>query len=329
MAKVIYASQIEELAESLLKDARVVAPIEKHHHSGASRIVFANFEKGQKIAFNYPTTVLPPKEFLLPPNDVILEFAEGAATNPKPTKTILFGLSFEDLDGINRLKKVFKTPISDEVFKKRAEATLVIAVDKFSPPKDIPFDLYLKRVTTQKYLAFAGTKSGQNILKNPLFKYERQASPKVSKGADPLLENKLLSRAIQKSKGGKIWDELSKKCFACGICSYVCPMCYCFETEDQTTLPTKNPPTGKRLRTWSTCFSQDFAKTAGHNFRTDRKDRIYNWYHHKFVRMPKEQGFVGCVDCNRCVVFCPAKINYRQVLTDVINEYLEKNPNEK
>jgi sulfhydrogenase subunit beta (sulfur reductase) len=329
MAKVIYRTQLEELAESLLAYGQVIAPIEKQHHSGISRINFLNFEKGHKLALDYPTTVLPPKEFLLPPQDTYLEFENGKGANPKHPKIILFGLSYSDLDGIDRLITIFNRPTVDEPFNNRAKDMIVVAIDRFSPPKKINFDLYLQKVTTQKYMAFAGTKKGQEILKNSLFKYEKLASPRVTKGVDPLFIDSRLPKALEASKGGAIWEELSKKCFACGICSYVCPMCYCFETEDRTSLPAQNPPKGERVRTWSTCFSEDFAKTSGHNFRPERKDRIYNWYHHKFVRMPNEQGFAGCVDCNRCVIFCPAKINYRQVVNEVMEDYLKKNPNEK
>jgi Fe-S oxidoreductase len=66
---------------------------------------------------------------------------------------------------------------------------------------------------------------------------------------------------------------------------------------------------------------KEFANTTHHNFRPELKDRIYNWYFHKFVRMPKEDGFMGCVDCNRCVIFCPAKINYRVTLARLIKDW--------
>jgi ferredoxin len=64
----------------------------------------------------------------------------------------------------------------------------------------------------------------------------------------------------------------------------------------------------------------DFAKVTFHNFRPETKDRIYNWYYHKFVRMPREYGFPGCIDCGRCITFCPANINYREVLKELIDD---------
>jgi Fe-S oxidoreductase len=40
--------------------------------------------------------------------------------------------------------------------------------------------------------------------------------------------------------------------------------------------------------------------------------------------MPREYGFSGCVDCNRCVIYCPAKINYRKVIERVRRDYEKK-----
>jgi len=59
---------------------------------------------------------------------------------------------------------------------------------------------------------------------------------------------------------------------------------------------------------------------GGFNFRPELTQRIYNWYYHKFVRMPKEYGKFGCVGCSRCIAYCPARINYLEVLEDVVLE---------
>ena len=82
----------------------------------------------------------------------------------------------------------------------------------------------------------------------------------------------------------------------------------------------KNVP-GGRERRWDSCMLPDFAVVSFKNFRPEYEDRIYNWYHHKFVRMPREYGFVGCIDCGRCITYCPARINYRKVLEKLIADY--------
>lgn len=329
MAQIIYKHHLEDLARELTKKFRLIAPTETHPHSTFSKIAFGAYETGAKLALDYPTSILPPKEFLLPREDILFEFEGEKITIPKNQKTLFYGVSIEDLEGIQRLREIFSKPIEDEPFLARSKNTFVVAIDRFSPPKDLTFDLYLQKISAEKYAAFAGSKLGKEILASKLFKNERTNFPKVTKGHDPLFWDPMLPRAIEKSKNDPIWDDLAQKCFACGICSFVCPVCYCFEEEDKLDFPVADTLKGQRVRTWNTCFSEDFAKTAGHNFRPDRRDRIYNWYFHKFVRMPKELGFPGCVDCNRCVIYCPAKINYRMVVTEILDEYKKNHPNEK
>lgn len=147
--------------------------------------------------------------------------------------------------------------------------------------------------------------------------------------SDPLfMEPDKLSRVIIDSVNDKIWDNLAKICLGCGICSYVCPLCYCTSINDKIDLDNKQCPSscslckGSRNRLWDSCLLNHFSQVAGeNNFRAKLRDRIYNWYHHKFVRFPQEYGSVGCVSCGRCIKYCPAKINYRKVLEEVLVKY--------
>lgn len=322
MPKIIYESEIGELLFELTHNWRVVAPTALNNGSASEKYIFSEIKnKNHAIALDYPATILPPKEYLLPASETLFNFKDSESKSPTSQKTLTFGLSLEDLEGIFLLDQIFARPIRDEVYKMRREKTAVVAVDRFSPPKDIPFDLYLMRLSGKRLAGFAGSRAGQQILKMPQFKMQGAKVPVVKKAPDELFSDKDLSRAVEKSKGHKIWDDLSEICFGCGICTYVCPLCYCFETHDEIDFAEEKQLCGRRCRTWDSCLLEHFAETAHHNFRPELRDRIYNWYFHKFVRMPKEYGFAGCVDCNRCVIFCPAKINYRKVLETVLADY--------
>lgn len=308
----------------LSKDRRVIAPVKKHEHSTAGQFAFMEFDPSVPLSTNYGTTILPPKEYLLPPIEEIFRYEDKLATEIESEKTIIFGVDLDDLLGIHYLTKIFEKPIADKPYLRRRENTLVIAVDRFSPPKNVPFDLYLMKIPGNRFAAYAGSIGGQKILKNRLFKDQSIRVPQVTKKKDNLLLDPETFRAIEKSKNHPVWDELAEICFGCGICSYVCPLCYCFETEDQMDLGTAVSPKGARCRTWDSCMLAHFAETTAGNFRPELRDRIYNWYFHKFVRMPREFGFPGCTGCNRCAIFCPAKINYRKVLERVTADYKKK-----
>lgn len=306
----------------LAKSWRVIAPVQKDGASASEEFVFSEIAGSDiSVALSYPATILPPKEFLLPPHETLFEYEGDAAKASDASKILIFGLSLEDLEGVFRLDQIFDRPVADETYKKRRANTILVAIDRFSPPKHIPFDLYLMKVSEKQFVGYAGSHEGQKILKSSLFKNQTVRIPAVKKTPDPLLSDKDLSRAIEKSKKHKVWDELAETCFGCGICSYVCPLCYCFETHDEINFGGSENLCGKRCRTWDSCMLKHFAETTHHNFRPELRGRIYNWYFHKFVRMPREYGFSGCVDCSRCVVYCPAKINYRKILEEILADY--------
>jgi sulfhydrogenase subunit beta (sulfur reductase) len=322
MSKIIYDTQITDLVESLACDYRVHVPVEGDLRSFSSQFKFKEYEKGDKIVLRYPVTILPPTESLLPAKEVLFGFIGDKITLPETEKQIIFGLSLEDLEGLNRLGTIFKEPIEDVNFSRKFEKTLLVAIDKYSAPTDIPYDLFLQEIEEGVYFALAGSKSGKAILDKSHFKNHKTPVLKVKTTRDSLLSDPLLSEALRKSKDHPIWEELSQICFGCGICSYVCPLCYCYDVSDETEFGEEDR--GVRCRSWDSCMLKSFADTTHHNFRPELKNRIYNWYHHKFVRMPKEYGFTGCIDCNRCVIYCPAKINYRKTLKVILDDYKKK-----
>jgi len=321
MAKIIFENELEELAAQLSRKFRVIVPVYEHEHSPFGKIIFTEYQKGQKLAFSYPTTNLPPKEFFLPPKDVLFEYKEGNPLLPKNQKTVIFGLSCEDLEGISQLKEIFKKPVTDTVYLEKTENTYLIGLDHFSPPKGIEFDLYLQKIKADTYAAFTKSVFGKKLASSKLFEQHNIKIPKVTRKKDSLIRDPELPKIIENSKDHPVWKELAEICFGCGICSYVCPLCYCFETEDEIDLPLSKDPKGRRCRTWDSCMLSHFSEISAHNFRPELTDRIYNWYYHKFVRMQHEYGFPGCVDCRRCTIFCPAKINYRSVLERLKKDY--------
>jgi Pyruvate/2-oxoacid:ferredoxin oxidoreductase delta subunit len=321
MAKIIYDSGLEDFLNEISEEMLLYAPIyfNRNYHD---QIAFRKWRPKSRLALKYPLTILPPKELLLPAKETLFEFQGEKAQPQAPGQQAIFGISLEDLVGIQRLDKIMSAPVQDEVYAKRREKTFIIGLDKFSPPSELGYDLYLQELEPGVYGAVAKSRQGKKWLATKHFKTQSVAISKVAKKADPLLSDPLLGRAIKESADHPIWEELSQICFGCGICSYICPLCYCFDTQDEVQFG--NSSCGERCRQWDSCMLKNFAATNNHNFRPELKDRIYNWYYHKFYRMEREQGFNGCVDCSRCVVYCPAKINFRRVLGRVLNDYKKR-----
>lgn len=108
-----------------------------------------------------------------------------------------------------------------------------------------------------------------------------------------------------------IWPRIAETCLNCGVCTFTCPTCHCFDIQDET-----KGPRGRRVRNWDTCMSWLFtAHASGHNPRPTKVERVRQRFMHKFKYMPMNLGGrPGCVGCGRCVRQCPVNIDIREVL---------------
>jgi len=307
-----------------------VAPSHVSEEAVFSKYRFIELEKPEDLAFGYPTTPIPPTKYLFPSRENLIEFEKGKVKKPKQkAKTIIFGLNVKDLLAINRLDREFAAPVRDEDYFSNRNKTFLFSLDHFSPLADSQFDLHFFTPLNgeEVFEVIAGSPFGEEIINHEhFFKKERVEVREPELETKSPINHPEIGEIIAQAKGDSIWDELAEICFGCGICTYVCPVCYCFETEDVIKLNglnMENPSKcdGCRQRRWDSCMLPDFANTAQANFRPLLRDRIYNWYHHKFVRTPKEHGFVGCVDCDRCIIYCPAKINFHETLNYLIKKY--------
>jgi ferredoxin len=102
------------------------------------------------------------------------------------------------------------------------------------------------------------------------------------------------------------WDEVAKRCLACANCTLVCPTCFCSGVDDVTDLTGEH---AERWRRWDSCFTLDFAKVAGGNFRPSVRSRYRQWLTHKFSSWVDQFGSAGCVGCGRCITWCPVGID--------------------
>ena len=110
------------------------------------------------------------------------------------------------------------------------------------------------------------------------------------------------------------WDKVFKKCLGCGICTYVCPTCHCFDIFDYVT----GEFTGDRFRCWDSCMFPDFTLMAGgHNPRPSRKERVRNRFMHKLKYHLDRYNLDGCVGCGRCISKCPVNIDITQIIKDL------------
>lgn len=101
------------------------------------------------------------------------------------------------------------------------------------------------------------------------------------------------------------WRRVSQGCLSCGICTFLCPTCHCFDLVDEER---------RRLRCYDGCAFCDFTlEASGVNHRPNKRERYRQRIYHKFDYFKVNFGENLCVGCGRCIRFCPVKINIAEV----------------
>lgn len=268
---------------------------------------------------------------------------ESRESNPEPRtpKTVIFGVLPCDARAITFLDKVFiptnpTNPI-DPYYLSRRNAAVIITLACSRPGiacfctsvggnpggeegsdiimYDLGEKILIKTVTEkgEKLLEKAAgdlTEAGQADIdtKESIMK---SAGEKVS----VQVNTSELKKRVEQSFDADFWDTLHKKCLGCGVCTYLCPTCHCFDITDET-----GKDTGCRIRCWDSCqFPLFTLHASGHNPRPTYKERMRQRIMHKFNYCPENFEDTFCVGCGRCVLNCPVNLDIREILKTIIS----------
>ena len=293
-------------------------------------------EDGYKIV-DVGKEKLPFKKFFLKPREELFssgkdnKISVGGPGNGE--KIVLFGLGLCDLEALAQLDDIMGKPFEDYFYFANRENSLVIGLVEEAIDAVSGGDIVFSHIGDNLYKVWLNTAKGDKIAKKHKNyfseKDEAAKAPKLPSGASLddwqkeirglLMDPEVLAKAVEWSRENHpIWDELAGICMGCGICTYVCPLCYCFSMEDEVGLDDRC----RRCRQWAACTLPEFARiSGGHNFRPTIKERYYNWFYHKFVRGYLEYGKSQCVGCGRCKKYCPAGIDILKVLKRILEDY--------
>lgn len=297
-------------------------------------VVFAEISKAEDLQLDYVTTMIPPKKVLLPQRETILKFKFENET-PKVEqpavdgKIVLFGVHPCDINAIKVLDKVLiEGEFKDPYYAQRRENTVIIGLNCIKageycfctsfgtgPGAKDGFDILLTDLG-DRFLVEVGTDAGKKIVGG--FKELSKAEDadiakrdeilkKVAESIKRRIKTENLETLLLEKINDKIWQELADECLACGVCTTVCPTCFCYGVIDRVSADFKE---GERIRYWDSCMFLEFAAVAlGGNFRPGRDARLKHRMYHKLVYIKQQHGVFGCVGCGRCVEFCVKHID--------------------
>lgn len=308
----------------------------------ANGLRFVRLEDHENLHLPLPQTRISPKEFLLPQTECLFTFEandrdHGPGNGHDDTKSniVLLGVKPCDAAAIVLLDRVFLSQQpQDPYYRIRRERTKIIAMTcnhpaiscfctsvDIGPDSPVGADLCITDLGG-RFVIEAITQWGNEVI-HDLPQRLHLATQK------DLEEKHALTERIREQLDAKIdiqavvaksddfqapwWDRYHQKCLGCGVCTYLCPTCHCFDITDET-INNK----GRRIRTWDSCqYSLFTAHASGHNPRPTQKERMRQRIMHKFNYSIKSHNRLFCVGCGRCIQYCPVNLDIRNVLRDI------------
>ncbi len=338
--KKIVKDKLPSLWEQLSSQATLFLPVEQD-----GVVNFAPWEEGDSVNLEALNTVVPPKNVVFPQTETYMRFkVENDKLHIEPFEQngpyVLFGARPCDVAGITLLDKVFLQEPEDGLYSRRRREGTVISVacnepdaacfctsfelePGMAPGADIMVwdmgDYLLWKAQSEKGEKLTG--SVENLL--------QEAAEEEQKAAMELKERVTAKEAAAAQEMGwdpsgvketlkdmfdsDIWEQFFRRCLGCGICTYICPTCHCFDIQDYS-----KDQEGGRFRCWDSCMFADFTLMgSGENPRPTRKERVRQRFMHKLCYYPSNFGLYACVGCGRCVRKCPVNLDIAQVIKEV------------
>ncbi len=330
--KVIEKSKMPILIRELTKEYEVFAPVKEK-----SIVSFERLSSGKEAYLDFRNTKKAPKEVFFPQTETLFTYRSGEKeieiVEPPAVKgkRVVLGVRPCDARSLVLLDKFLSSGDHKEVYylEKRKNTTVVgLACNRplstcfctslgGSPFGKDGMDLLFQEING-KYLIEIVTERGEELIKKfpwlkDAEKPEIEKAKKFYEDAETAVRSKVsingVSEKLDRMFEDPFWDQISQKCLGCGVCTFLCPTCCCFDIQDEEGNGTK------RVRIWDSCQFICFTlQGSGHNPRPSEKERMRQRIMHKFNHFVKNYGESFCVGCGRCVRQCPVNLDIREVV---------------
>ncbi|MFO7570175.1 MAG: 4Fe-4S dicluster domain-containing protein [Smithellaceae bacterium] len=343
MLKKTAINQISVLAASLIEKGTLLAPVKE-----AAGFNFREISDANQVDFNFHNTILSPKAAFFPHTEDFVRYQTGksildaVAVELDLKPTFLFGVRPCDVKSFEIMDIHFSgTGAVDPYWQKRREATTIFgyAFDPDVPAAAEEFyqtlgigaadpegsdifmikkdgDLLLKGITAKGEKLLAEL----NSLADASADEEKYFEEVVVRGRDfktrfTCVDDKSIAKKLEDLfHNSDFWQKASAACLSCGVCTFVCPTCYCFDICDETLFNK-----GTRRRVWDACMFTDFTlEASGHNPRTQVFQRLRQKINHKYSYHVRKYGVISCVGCGRCTKHCPVNIDIFSIVDEAI-----------
>jgi sulfhydrogenase subunit beta (sulfur reductase) len=334
---IVQKSDFNEFLALWIKVYSVFGPSGDDGSDGIKRI-----EKPEQFNLRHGTSHFSFKHFFLPQTEKLFSFdlasnkVDASGEEQGDDKfSILIGLRPCDAKAVELLDQVFiERDPKDVFYAKRRDRTRIVSFAcreprstcfcgsvGCGPDSEAGADVVIFELN-DRYVVKAITGGGEELLNSANIYLNSVSKEDLAEKEQTMIEAKSRLVKIFTDDGldGKIsdfnasyWKRICQKCLGCGICTYFCPTCHCFDIIDEV-----DGSKGRRIRSWDSCMYPLFTLHAsGHNPRPTRKERMRQRIMHKFVYSMEQYGRRFCVGCGRCVTHCPVNLDLRFVIKEI------------
>jgi formate hydrogenlyase subunit 6/NADH:ubiquinone oxidoreductase subunit I len=328
----IRKSSLEKLFNNLIVNGKTIfAPKAK-----GELALFAKVQAFEEITEDYIVTANSAKSVVFPRAEKVFSYKKtkesteiSDAANKSFPDVVLWGTRPCDAAAFIPLNNTFNEDYPDVIYNKRSQKVLVLSFscskcDSYcfctsvngGPGNTTGSDILFTKLSSGDYLVEVITEKGKLLVteNSTLFESKPEESKEQNLAQVTTYFNQdEIQAKLQNLFENPVWDEKSRACLGCGSCAYVCPVCSCFDIQDEA-----HGSKGSRLRCWDSCgFGLFTLHTSGHNPRETQGARWRQRILHKFLYMPNKSKVAGCVGCGRCSRACPADINILETVCSI------------
>lgn len=342
--KILEKEKINSILDFLAEQYDLFAPVSQD----GLKFEYTQVKDSSKVNLNFTNSHESPKKLFFPQYEVLFRYyADGRKEVPAletDKKRIIFGIRPCDVKALLFLDKVFDdSKYQDPYYLAKRNNTVIFALGCGNPQStcfctsfDIgPFakegsdvfvadlgDFYSFETVTDKGKEILKKLSGlRDAASEHIAKYEKLETESAAK-IKRHIELQGLAEELINKQDDPMWEQIHLKCIRCGVCSFLCPTCHCFDIIDEN----QGPQQGARVRIWDSCMSCSFTQEAsGHNSRPGGREKMRQRVMHKFSYIPQNFDTFGCVGCGRCIKNCPV----RNDITKTIKKLRESKIREK
>ncbi len=330
--KILSKNDVRQFLSRLAGSCRVFAPVKK-----GDCLSFEEITAADDVCLDGLNTKTSVKGWFFPQREQLFSFNGADISEPSfpDTQRVVFAARPCDVRSLAILDHVFNgKDYQDPYYLNCRNNTVVIALGCNKPESTCfctstggdPFsgegaDVLMVDVG-DSYLLQAVTAKGEKFLAGtqelkPAEKPRQQEKEKIMEASRAAITSRVqpekAKKNLDKNFDDPYWAQLHEKCIGCGVCTFLCPTCHCFDILDEA-----HGQSGERIRIWDSCMFPLFTLHAsGANPRPSGKERMRQRVMHKFKYYVENNGCVACTGCGRCIRYCPVNMDIRQILKQI------------